>query len=93
MLGCTVTGTRRRSVRVPATTMAWNVSFTPTDCKGHVRTPERLPLKAIQVPAFAPEHCVIAVTFQQPTTSVPRRIWRRIFAANGFPVPLCTVTV
>ena len=45
------------------------------------------------MPEDAPEHCTIAVPFQQPTTVVPRSIWSLIFAGSGFPAGVLTVTV
>src|SRR5262245_60125293 len=56
-------------------------------------TPVRFPLKDIHVPELAPEHCSIAVPFQHPTTSVPRRIWSLAFAASGLPARSLTTMV
>ena len=61
--------------------------------RGQVITPDRFPLKAIHVPAFAPVHCAMAVPFQHPTTVVPSRICRRILAAIGLPALFFTTTV
>ena len=70
---------------MPATTIAWNVSFGPADCAGHLIVAVRFPLNAIHVPAYAPEHGTIAVDFQQRTTRVPSRTCSRAFAGTGLP--------
>ena len=88
-----MTGARNFRVWRSALTTAWNVSLTPRDWAGHVRTPERFPLKEIHCPSEPSRHCAIAPFFQQPTTVVPRRIWSRILAASGFPAALETLTV
>ena len=88
-----MTGARRRSERVPVTTIAWKVSFPPADCAGQRMTPVRLPVNAIQVPAPAFEHTTSLVRFQQRTTVLPDRTCRRIFAASALPARSFTTTV
>jgi hypothetical protein len=69
------------------------VSLTPANLAGHAIAPVRFPLNEIHVPARAPEHCIIAVDFQQRTTRAPRRSCSLTLAASGFPALSLTTIV